>query len=90
MLDLRYVCSLKYVVLDKISTLCDSRCFLVDKFVGLSLLEPLRASVKLSGLFLQVVIFVKTVQRCVALNQLLVEQNFPSICIHRGMPQEER
>lgn len=40
--------------------------------------------------FNQVVIFVKTVQRCVALAQLLVEQNFPAIAIHRGMPQEER
>ena len=32
----------------------------------------------------------KSVQRCVALAQLLVEQNFPAIAIHRGMPQEER
>lgn len=40
--------------------------------------------------FNQVVIFVKTVQRCMALNQLLCEQNFPSIAIHRNMPQEER
>lgn len=39
---------------------------------------------------LQVIIFVKSVQRCIALSQLLVEQNFPAICIHRGMPQEER
>uniref|UniRef100_A0A8C7HEZ8 Helicase C-terminal domain-containing protein n=2 Tax=Oncorhynchus kisutch TaxID=8019 RepID=A0A8C7HEZ8_ONCKI len=39
---------------------------------------------------LNVVIFVKTVQRCVALSQLLVEQNFPAIAIHRGMAQEER
>ena len=39
---------------------------------------------------LQVVIFVKSVQRCVALSQLLVEQNFPAIAIHRGMNQEER
>ena len=38
----------------------------------------------------QVIIFVKSVQRCMALSQLLVEQNFPAICIHRGMPQEER
>ncbi|KAB1261576.1 Spliceosome RNA helicase DDX39B [Camelus dromedarius] len=29
-------------------------------------------------------------QRCIALAQLLVEQNFPAIAIHRGMPQEER
>lgn len=40
--------------------------------------------------FNQVVIFVRTVPRCTALNQLLQEQAFPSICIHRGMPQEER
>lgn len=32
----------------------------------------------------------KSVQRCIALAQLLVEQNFPAIAIHRGMPQEER
>ena len=38
----------------------------------------------------QVVIFVKSVQRCVALSQLLIEQNFPAIAIHRGMSQEER
>ncbi|KAI5087357.1 DEAD (Asp-Glu-Ala-Asp) box polypeptide 39B [Silurus meridionalis] len=40
--------------------------------------------------FNQVVIFVKSVQRCIALAQLLVEQNFPAIAIHRAMPQEER
>jgi len=40
--------------------------------------------------FNQVVIFVRTVQRCVALNQLLTEQNFPSIAIHRNMQQDER
>lgn len=38
----------------------------------------------------QVVIFVKSVQRCMALAQLLTEQNFPAIGIHRGMTQEER
>ncbi|XP_068178331.1 ATP-dependent RNA helicase DDX39A [Antennarius striatus] len=40
--------------------------------------------------FNQVVIFVKNMHRCVALSQLLVEQNFPAIAIHRGMAQEER
>ncbi|XP_019643569.1 PREDICTED: spliceosome RNA helicase DDX39B [Branchiostoma belcheri] len=40
--------------------------------------------------FNQVVIFVKSVQRCIALAQLLVEQNFPAIAIHRAMGQEER
>ncbi len=32
----------------------------------------------------------KSVQRCIAMAQLLVEQNFPAIAIHRGMTQEER
>lgn len=32
----------------------------------------------------------KSVQRCVALAQLLTEQNFPAIGIHRGMDQKER
>lgn len=40
--------------------------------------------------YLQVVIFVKSIQRCMALSQLLVEQNFPAIAIHRAMAQEER
>uniref|UniRef100_A0A0N4Z0H5 RNA helicase n=1 Tax=Parastrongyloides trichosuri TaxID=131310 RepID=A0A0N4Z0H5_PARTI len=40
--------------------------------------------------FNQVVIFAKSVQRCIVLNQLLTDQNFPSICIHRQMPQSER
>jgi superfamily II DNA/RNA helicase len=40
--------------------------------------------------FNQVVIFVKSVQRCIALAQLLKEQNFPAIDIHRAMNQEER
>ena len=40
--------------------------------------------------YVQVVIFVKSVQRCVVLSQLLIEQNFPAIAIHQGMTQEER
>jgi len=40
--------------------------------------------------FNQVVIFVKSVQRCIALCQLLKEQNFPAIDIHRAMNQKER
>jgi len=40
--------------------------------------------------FNQVVIFVKSVQRAVALDKLLVECNFPSIAIHSGLAQEER
>ena len=41
-------------------------------------------------MFNQVVIFVKSVQRCTYLDKLLTECNFPSIAIHRGMSQEER
>lgn len=40
--------------------------------------------------FNQVVIFVKSVPRANELNRLLNECNFPSVCIHRGMSQEER
>ncbi|ORX91570.1 putative ATP-dependent RNA helicase [Basidiobolus meristosporus CBS 931.73] len=40
--------------------------------------------------FNQVCIFVKSVARANQLNKLLVECNFPSICIHSQMPQEER
>jgi len=40
--------------------------------------------------FNQVVIFVKSVQRAIALDKLLVECNFPSISIHSGLNQEER
>merc|ERR1712187_31387 len=40
--------------------------------------------------FNQVVIFVKSVQRAIALDKLLVECNFPSLSIHSGLDQEER
>lgn len=40
--------------------------------------------------FNQVCIFVKSVNRAIELNKLLTECNFPSICIHSHMPQEER
>lgn len=40
--------------------------------------------------FNQVVIFVRSVSRANELNKLLSECGFPSICIHSGMPQEER
>jgi len=40
--------------------------------------------------FNQVVIFVSKVARCNELNRLLTECNFPSICIHGGLTQEER
>ena len=39
---------------------------------------------------LQVVIFVKSVQRAIALDKLLCECNFPSIAIHSALDQEER
>ena len=40
--------------------------------------------------FNQVVVFVRTVPRAIALDKLLVECNFPSIAIHSGLTQEER
>merc|ERR1712157_310561 len=40
--------------------------------------------------FNQVVIFVKSVQRAVALDKLLVECSFPSIAVHSGLKQQER
>jgi len=40
--------------------------------------------------FNQVCIFVKSVSRATELDRLLRECNFPSICIHSGLPQEER
>lgn len=40
--------------------------------------------------FNQVVILVKSVHRLTALTQILVENNFPPISIHREMTQEER
>jgi ATP-dependent RNA helicase UAP56/SUB2 len=40
--------------------------------------------------FNQVVIFVSKVQRAIELNKLLEATNFPSMCIHGGMKQEQR
>jgi len=40
--------------------------------------------------FNQVIIFVKSVQRCIALDKLLQECNFPSVAVHSGLKQQER
>ncbi|GHP12011.1 DEAD-box ATP-dependent RNA helicase 15 [Pycnococcus provasolii] len=40
--------------------------------------------------FNQVVIFVKSVARCIELNKLLIECNFPCMCIHAKLSQDER
>jgi len=40
--------------------------------------------------FNQVVIFVNGVRRCKELHKLLVECNFPAMCIHGDLTQEER
>jgi len=40
--------------------------------------------------FNQVIIFVKSVKRCDALNKLLIDCGFPSICIHGAMQQQDR
>lgn len=41
-------------------------------------------------LVLQVIIFVRSTARANQLNQLLIECNFPSICVHGGLKQDER
>jgi len=41
-------------------------------------------------LFNQVIIFVKSIQRAIELNKILVECNFPSIAIHSALETEER
>jgi len=58
-------------------------------------LEEKEKNRKLSDLldaleFNQVVIFVKSVRRAIELNKLLKECNFPSLCIHRDLSQEDR
>lgn len=40
--------------------------------------------------FNQVIIFVNSIQRCVALKEKLNNNNFPAIAIHADLPQEER
>ena len=40
--------------------------------------------------FNQVIIFVNRVDRAKALNKILNQNAFPSVCIHARMPQEER
>merc|ERR1712206_32309 len=40
--------------------------------------------------FNQVIIFVKSVQRAIALDKLLQECSFPSVAIHSGLKQQER
>merc|ERR1712076_24602 len=65
---------------------------LLQYFVKLSEKEKNR---KLNDLldaleFNQVVIFVKSVQRAIALDKILVECSFPSIAIHSGLKQDER
>ncbi|KAJ4911890.1 DEAD-box ATP-dependent RNA helicase 56 [Raphanus sativus] len=63
---------------------------LVQHYIKLGEMEKNR---KLNDLldaldFNQVVIFVKSVSRAGELNKLLIECNFPSICIHSGMSQK--
>ena len=58
-------------------------------------LEEKEKNRKLSDLldalvFNQVIIFVRSVNRAIVLNNLLVDSNFPSVCIHGNLSQEER
>lgn len=72
--------------------MCDYTVLFLQHYIKLTESEKNR---KLNDLldaldFNQVVIFVKSVSRAAELNKLLCECNFPSICIHSGMTQEER
>ena len=40
--------------------------------------------------FNQVIIFVESVERAMMLDQVLRKDGFPSIAIHRNLPQEDR
>ena len=58
-------------------------------------LEEAKKNRKLNDLldvlqFNQVIIFVKSVQRAVALDKLLQECSFPSVAVHSGLKQDER
>jgi len=61
-------------------------------YVGLNENEKNRKLIDLLDAleFNQLVIFVNSVARATELNKLLVECNFPSLCIHSGIKQEER
>jgi ATP-dependent RNA helicase UAP56/SUB2 len=61
-------------------------------YVGLAENEKNRKLIDLLDAleFNQLVIFVNKVPRASELNKLLVECNFPSLCIHSGIDQEER
>jgi ATP-dependent RNA helicase UAP56/SUB2 len=43
-----------------------------------------------SLMFNQVIIFVKSVQRAIKLDEILRKDTFPSVCMHRDLPQPER
>lgn len=43
-----------------------------------------------SLMFNQVIVFVKSVNYAIKLDEILRKGNFPSIAIHRDLPQEER
>lgn len=58
-------------------------------------LEEAKKNRKLNDLldvlqFNQVIIFVKSVQRAIALDKLLQECSFPSVAVHSGLKQDER
>ena len=66
--------------MNKVSTFtCECACTHIHLFVS-----------SLSLFSSQVIIFVKSVQRAKTLSKLLVECNFPALCIHGGLNEKER
>merc|ERR1719172_180280 len=93
--ETREVCKKFMTEPHEISIDDESKLTLHDLLQYYSKLEEKEKNRKLNDLldaleFNQVVIFVKSVQRAIALDKLLVECNFPSISIHSGLNQEER
>lgn len=74
--------------------MCD--CLFVHLYISFHLLSqishfhPHSLVLSVSVFHIQVVIFVSKVRRATELNKLLEDCNFPSICIHSALPQEER
>merc|ERR1719252_365099 len=93
--DIRTLCKKFMQNAHEISVDEDSKLTLHGLLQYFSKLDEKAKNRKLNDLldaleFNQVVIFVKSVQRCIALDKLLVECNFPSISIHSGLGQEDR
>ncbi|KAJ8672483.1 hypothetical protein QAD02_003742 [Eretmocerus hayati] len=93
--DIRFVC--KKFMVNPMEVYVDDEAKLtlhglLQHYIKLEEHEKNKKLVELLDLleFNQVIIFVRSVQRCMALAILLNDQNFPAISIHSAMLQEDR